>query len=70
MRWITDKKWWSLAGARAVRTVAQAMLSYIGTSATFMHEIHWGLCISAGLMGGIISLLTSIAVGMPEYKEV
>ena len=68
MEWIKDRKWWSMALGRAVRTIAQAMLSYIGTSATFVHEVNWLLVLSAGLMGGIISLLTSIAVGMPEYK--
>ena len=69
MEWIKDKKWWSMALGRAIRTVAQAMLSYIGTSATFLHDVNWILAISAGVMGGIVSLLTSIAVGMPEYKE-
>lgn len=70
MEWIKDKKWWSMAGGRAIRTIAQAMLSYIGTSATFLHDVNWLLAISAGVMGGVVSLLTSIAVGMPEYKEV
>ena len=69
MEWIKDKKWWIMAGGRAIRTIAQAMLSYIGTSATFLHDVNWILAISAGVMGGIVSLLTSIAVGMPEYKE-
>ena len=69
MEWIKDKKWWSMALGRAIRTVAQAMLSYIGTSATFLHDVNWLLAISAGVMGGVVSLLTSIAVGMPEYKE-
>ncbi len=69
MEWIKDKKWWSMALGRAIRTIAQAMLSYIGTSATFLHDVNWILAISAGVMGGLVSLLTSIAVGMPEYKE-
>lgn len=69
MEWIKDKKWWSMALGRAIRTVAQAMLSYIGTSATFLHDVNWLLAISAGVMGGVVSLLTSVAVGMPEYKE-
>jgi hypothetical protein len=69
MEWIKDKKWWSMALGRAIRTIAQAMLSYIGTSATFLHDVNWMLAISAGVMGGVVSLLTSIAVGMPEYKE-
>ena len=69
MEWIKDKKWWSMALGRAIRTIAQAMLSYIGTSATFLHDVNWLLAISAGVMGGVVSLLTSVAVGMPEYKE-
>lgn len=69
MEWIKDKKWWSLAGNRAIRTVAQAMLSTIGTSATFLHDVNWLMVISAGLLAGVISILTSIAVGVPEYKE-
>ena len=69
MEWIKDKKWWSMALGRSIRTIAQAMLSYIGTSATFLHDVNWLLAISAGVMGGLVSLLTSIAVGMPEYKE-
>jgi hypothetical protein len=69
MEWIKDKKWWSMALGRAIRTIAQALLSYIGTSATFLHDVNWMLAISAGVMGGVVSLLTSIAVGMPEYKE-
>ena len=69
MEWISDKKWWKMAGARAVRTVAQSALAYIGTSATVLHDVNWLMVISAGLMGGIVSILTSIAVGVPEYKE-
>lgn len=69
MEWISDKKWWKMAAARAVRTVAQAMLTVIGTSAGFLHDVNWLMVISAGALGGIVSILTSIAVGIPEYKE-
>jgi hypothetical protein len=69
MEWIKDKKWWSMAGGRAVRTVAQAMLATIGSSATMLHEVNWLFVLSAGALGGIVSILTSIAVGMPEYKK-
>ena len=68
MEWIKDKKWWEMAFGRAIRTVAQAALAYIGTSATMMHEVNWLYVLSAGAFGGVVSLLTSIAVGMPEYK--
>ena len=69
MEWISDKKWWKMAGARAIRTIAQSALAYIGTSATVLHDVNWLMVLSAGLMGGIVSILTSIAVGIPEYKE-
>lgn len=69
MEWIKDKKWWGMALGRAIRTVAQSALAYIGTSATMMHEVNWLFVLSAGCFGGVVSLLTSIAVGMPEYKE-
>ena len=69
MEWLKDKKWWSMAGGRAIRTIAQSALAYIGTSATVMHDVNWIMVISAGVFGGVVSLLTSIAVGMPEYKE-
>lgn len=68
-KWINDKKWWKMAAARAIRTVAQSALAYIGTSATVLHDVNWLMVLSAGAMGGIISILTSIAVGIPEYKE-
>jgi len=67
MKWITDKEWWKKAGARAIRTVAQSMLAVIGTSATFLNDVNWLMVISAGVLGGIVSILTSIAVGVPEY---
>lgn len=68
MEWIKDKKWWGMALDRAIRTVAQAMLTVIGTSASFLHEVNWLMVLSAGAVGGIISILTSIAIGIPEYK--
>jgi hypothetical protein len=69
MGWINDKKWWKMAGARAIRTIAQSALAFISTSATVLHDVNWLMVLSAGLMGGIVSILTSIAVGIPEYKE-
>ena len=69
MEWWKDKKWWKLAAARAIRTVAQAALAMIGTEASMIHQVNWLMVLSAGAMGGVISILTSIAVGIPEYKE-
>ena len=68
MEWIKDKKWWSMAIGRAIRTVAQAMLAMIGTEATMLQQVNWLHVLSAGAFGFVVSILTSIAVGMPEYK--
>ena len=67
MKWLKDKKWWEMAIGRGIRTLAQSMLSVITTSATFLHDVIWLMVISAGLMGFIVSILTSISIGMPEY---
>lgn len=69
MKWLKDKDWWDKAVGRAIRTVAQSALAYIGTSATMMGEVNWWGVLSAGVFGGVVSILTSFAVGIPEYKE-
>lgn len=63
----TDKKWWKAAGERAIKTVAQAAGATIGTS-TLVADVNWLMVISASLMAGILSILTSIA-GLPECEE-
>ena len=60
-------KWLKAAGIRAVRTVAQTALATIGTSAV-ISAVDWRLVVSASILSGGISLLTSIA-GLPEIKE-
>jgi len=61
------KKFWKAAGSRAVRTMAQTAIATMGTSA-FMQDINWYLVGSASLLAGIISVLTSIATGLPEVE--
>ena len=61
------KKWIKCAGIRALKTVAQTAVATIGTSAV-MSEVNWLMVLSASLLAGILSLLTSIA-GLPELKE-
>ena len=61
------KKFWKAAGSRAVRTMAQTAIATMGTSA-FMQEINWYLVGSASLLAGLISVLTSIATGLPEVE--
>lgn len=61
------KKWFKAAGVRAIKTIAQTAIATIGTSAV-MSEVNWTMVLSASLLAGILSMLTSIA-GLPELKE-
>ena len=60
-------RWLKAAAIRAVKTVAQTAVATIGTSAV-ISEVDWRLVLSASILAGIISLLTSIA-GLPEVKD-
>ncbi|NCE82569.1 hypothetical protein D1156_16690 [Neglecta sp. X58] len=60
------KKWWKAAGVRAVKTVAQAAVAAIGTTA-MLSEVDWLVVGSTALLSGVLSLLTSIA-GLPEVE--
>lgn len=62
-----NKRWWKAAGVRAIKTIAQAAIAMIGTSAV-MSSVDWKMVISAAVLSGILSLLTSVA-GLPEVKE-
>ena len=58
------KQWLKAAGVRAVKTVAQTAVATIGASAV-ISEVDWIIVVSASLLAGVVSLLTSIA-GLPE----
>ncbi len=61
------KSWIKCAGIRALKTVAQTAAATIGTTAV-MSEVDWTMVLSASILAGILSLLTSTA-GLPEVKE-
>ena len=60
-------KWAKAAAVRAVKTVAQAAVAAIGSSAA-LGDVNWTLVASTAALSGILSLLTSVA-GLPECKE-
>lgn len=57
-------KWAKAAGIRALKTVAQAAIAAIGSTAVFS-QVDWAVVGSTALLAGVLSLLTSIA-GIPE----
>ena len=60
-------KWWKAAAIRAIKTVAQTAIAVIGTSA-MLESVNWLAVLSASVLAGILSLLTSVA-GLPEVDE-
>ncbi|MGN0492295.1 MAG: holin [Acutalibacteraceae bacterium] len=54
------EKWLKAAGTRAVKTVAQTAVATIGTSAV-LSAVDWKVVVSASLLAGLLSLLTSVA---------
>lgn len=59
------KEFWVAAGIRALRTVCQTAVATIGTTA-MIQDVNWLLVGSSSLLAGILSILTSIATGLPE----
>lgn len=53
---------------RAIRTMCQTAIATIGTSA-ILSEVDWLMVISASILAGILSILNSIATGLPEVNE-
>ena len=62
-----DKTFIKSALIRAIRTVAQTAVATIGTAAVIA-DVNWSMVISASLLAGILSLLTSVATGLPEVE--
>lgn len=59
------EKFWRAASIRALKTVCQTAVSMIGTTA-MLHEVNWVAVVSASLLAGVLSILTSLATGLPE----
>lgn len=62
------KKFIVAALIRAVRTLAQTAIATIGTTA-LLTEVDWKIVASASVLAAILSILTSIATGLPEVSD-
>lgn len=61
------RTWFQAAGVRAIKTMAQSAIATIGSSLA-MGDVNWALVLSASVLAGILSVLTSLA-GLPEVEE-
>lgn len=64
MRTRNWEKWLKCAGIRAIKTMAQAAIGFIG-SATLFSSVDVKVVVSGALLAGVVSILTSVA-GLPE----
>ena len=62
------KEWLKCAGIRAIKTVAQTAVATIGT-AIALGDVNWVMVASAAALAGVLSLLTSVATGLPEMNN-
>lgn len=53
---------------RAIKTVCQTAIATIG-AATVISEVDWMMVMSASALAGLLSMLTSIATGLPEVDD-
>ena len=61
-------KFWKAAAIRALRTFCQAAVAYIGTAAV-LSEVDWIQAGSAAVLAALLSILNSVATGLPEVDE-
>lgn len=64
-----SKNFWKATGIRAIRTLCQTAVALIGT-AVVISDVNWGMVASASVLAGILSVLTSIATGLPEVDMI
>ena len=56
---------WKAALIRALRTLCQTMIATIGTTAV-LQEVDWILVLSSAALAALLSILNSVATGLPE----
>ena len=58
---IFSLEFWSYAGERAVKTVAQTAIAFLGSGSVGLFTIDWAGLASVSLGAGLLSILTSVA---------
>lgn len=63
-----SKEFWRAALIRAIRTLCQTAIATIGTTA-LIENVNWLMVGSSSLLAALLSVLNSIATGLPEVDE-
>ena len=63
------KKWLAAALIRAIRTFAQTFVGFIAVGAA-LEEVQWLRALSVSGAAFVLSILTSLATGLPEVEQV
>ena len=61
------RDFWIATLIRALRTICQTAIATIGT-AVVITDVNWLYVVSASDLAGLLSVLTSIATGLPEVE--
>ena len=64
-----SRQFWRATGIRAVKTVCQTAAALIGTNAMGITDVDWLGVVSGAALAGIVSVLTSVSIGLPEVEE-
>lgn len=64
------RAFWSAAVTRAGRTAAQTAVALLGTAAVGLLDADWANVGSGAAMAAVLSLLNSVATGLPEAGPV
>ena len=59
------KNFLKCAGIRAIKTMAQTAVALIPVAVN-VNEVNWLMVAGTSLTAGILSILTSVATGLPE----
>lgn len=64
------KEFIKCAVIRAVKTMAQTAVSLLTVDVVGVLEVNWVAVLSASALSGIVSILTSVATGLPECGKI
>lgn len=65
---LRNKDFWKASIIRAIKTIAQTAVSMLTVGQAVL-DVDWLNVISVSAVAGVISILTSIATGLPEVEE-